>query len=53
MAETAKTTLDYELVVVHPFADYQRGAVITDADTITEILKGDCASYVNKRPVTA
>jgi hypothetical protein len=40
--------LGYELVVVHAFADYQRGNPITDPETITEILKSECAPYVNK-----
>jgi hypothetical protein len=43
--------LGYELVVVHAFADYQRGDVIADAKTITEILEGECAAYVNKRAI--
>lgn len=49
---TSTTSLDYELTVIHPFADYQRGAVITDEKTITTILAGECAGYVNKRPIT-
>jgi hypothetical protein len=50
---TTSTALDYELTVIHPFADYQRGAVITDEKTIIAILAGECAGYVNKRPITA
>ncbi len=42
-------SLGYVLVVCHAFGDYQRGAEITDAATINEILSGETACYVIKR----
>lgn len=33
--------MEYTLVVVKPFADYQRGDSITDPEVITAILAGD------------
>lgn len=43
----------FELVVIHPFADYQRGDHIKDAKAIADILAGECAGYVNKIAPTA
>jgi hypothetical protein len=43
---------DFVLVVVHAFADYQRGHRITDPTEIEAVLAGECASYVNKAPAT-
>ena len=34
------------LVVVRPFGAYMKGAVITDATTITQILAGENKHYV-------
>ena len=47
--ETVKTEQPpFYLVVIHPFADYQRGSQITDAKTIAEILNSDYAANCNK-----
>ncbi|WP_230371024.1 hypothetical protein [Paludibacterium denitrificans] len=40
----------FVLVVIHPFADYQKGQRITDPNEIDKVLSGECASYVNKTP---
>ncbi|WP_169449802.1 hypothetical protein [Paludibacterium yongneupense] len=39
------------LVVIHPFADFQRGHQITDPGEIAEVLAGECAHHVHKTPV--
>ncbi|MBA4707515.1 hypothetical protein [Aquitalea aquatica] len=43
----------FELVVIRPFADYQRGDHIKDAQAVADILAGECAGYVNKITPTA
>lgn len=35
------------LIVIHPFADYQRGDKITDAAEIAQVLDGENAHHVN------
>lgn len=44
----AKEAPAFILVVVHPFADYQRGDRITDPAKIAEVLAGENASHCNK-----
>lgn len=39
---------EYNLVVAEPFDDYERGSMITDAETITKILESDNAGHVRK-----
>ena len=43
----------FELVVIRPFADYQRGDHIKDSQAVADILAGECAGYVNKITPTA
>jgi hypothetical protein len=38
--------MNIHLVVVHPFAEYIRGQIITDAATITQILASEHAIAV-------
>lgn len=38
----------FDLVVIHPFAQYQRGDRITDTQEITLVLEGENATHVNK-----
>lgn len=46
----AKTSLDYVLVVIHPFADYQRGDRITDPAQIAAVMAGENAHHCVKTP---
>lgn len=46
-SQTAET-LDFNLVVIQPFGDYQRGAIISDTETIKTVLAGDNAHFCNK-----
>ncbi len=39
---------DHHLVVRHPFGNYAKGAMITDADEIDAILAGDGKDSVHK-----
>lgn len=41
---------DFVLVVIHPFADYQKGQRIEKADDIAAVLGGECAHCVVKTP---
>jgi transcription termination factor Rho len=41
-------SLDFYLVVIQPFGDYQRGAIISDTKTIKTVLVGDNAHFCNK-----
>ena len=41
---------DFVLVVIHPFADYQKGQRIEQAEDIAAVLGGECAHCVVKTP---
>ena len=45
--------MDIELVVIEQFSDYAKGAVITDADKIAEILGSESQLRVVKRAAAA
>lgn len=45
---TQVTDLPYTLVVAHPFADYERGAAITDPTEVAAVLAGENANHVRK-----
>ena len=38
----------YHLIVVHPFGEFGRGAVISDADEVADVLAGENSRHVNK-----
>ncbi len=40
---------DIELVVINPFPGYEKGQIISDAETIEKILEGDWAHNVIKK----
>lgn len=46
----ADQSFDFELVVVRPFADFQRGDVVADSAEIQQVLDGENAHEVVKRP---
>ncbi|WP_369606279.1 hypothetical protein [Serratia marcescens] len=48
MADSAPKAMSYELVVIHPFADYKRGDVISDAKEIASMSE-ESLCYVIKR----
>ena len=39
---------DHHLTVVHPFADFKRGDLVTDPDVIAQILNGDNKHHCHK-----
>jgi hypothetical protein len=45
-AKPTKTA--FELTVVHPFGDYERGQRITDADEIAKVLDSENVKSVNR-----
>lgn len=40
--------IDFELVVIQPFGDYQRGQRISDPEAIAAVLDSENASHANK-----
>lgn len=45
---TSSTAQAFHVVVIHPFGVYARGAIVSDAADIADILAGENARHVNK-----
>ena len=48
MAKEKAAAPDVELVVIHPFGDYQRGDHITDPKAIADVLASENVVQVNQ-----
>jgi len=45
---TSNTVQPFHLVVIHPFGEHAKGAVVSDAADVADILAGENARHVNK-----
>jgi hypothetical protein len=48
MAKAQAPQFGFELVVIHPFGDHERGTRISEPDVIKAVLEGDNAHHCNK-----